>query len=226
MLSIDFRYGSQPFFNPDIEQAAETLVAKHYIGQLCGAWLELLLLIPKIFQLGQRMIGNVMSGKKPASPETIITFGRFQSQIQAYCPASSVSASTSTAGLVFKQAVLLYLWTILRNPLKHSTDDGFSDLISGAVNEGFTHLGHLSTTERVNTSLCWPLTIIGCCTADLAIRSQLRERLQIMSRTIGLGNMKRTLALLDHVWKGDAENISPWTLHKSMQEHQMWISLA
>ncbi|VUC24905.1 unnamed protein product [Clonostachys rosea] len=220
MLSMDVQYGSQPFFKPSIRQAAETLVTKNYIGQLCGAWLEILLLIPRIFQLGQRM------RKKPVHPETLITFGCYQSQIQAFLPSLSASASAITAGLVFKQAGLLYLWTILSNPLKPSADDTFSDLIRGAVNTAFTQLGHLSATERVNTSLCWPITIIGCCTADPAIRSQLRERLHIMSRTIGLGNMKRTVALLECVWKGESEDISPWTLYKSMQEHQIWISLA
>ncbi|CAH0056990.1 unnamed protein product [Clonostachys solani] len=220
MLSIDVQYGSQPFFNPSIGQAAETLVTKSYIGQMCGAWLELLLLIPKIFQLGQSMM------KKPTPHDTIITFGCYQSQIQAFYPSSSASGSAITAGLVFKQAVLLYLWTILGNPLKPSAGDAFAKLIRGAVNEAFTQLDRLSTTERVNTSLCWPITIIGCCTADSAIRSQLRERLQIMSRTIGLGNIKRTLSLLECVWKGDPENLSPWTLHSSMQEQQIWVSLA
>lgn len=219
MLSIDVQYGSQLFLNTSLRPTAQALVAKQYVGQLCGAWLELLL-IPQIFQLGQRML------QKRPPPDTIITFGCIQSQILAYSPTSSASTYTNVAGLVFKQAVLLYLWTMLGNPLSDSTENSFSVLIRGAVKEAVLLLDQLPATERVNTSLCWPLTIIGCCTADPAIRSQLRERLQTMSRTIGLGNMKRALVLLEGVWKEDPENISPWALCKSMQKHEMWISLA
>lgn len=226
MLSIDVQYGSQLFLTPSIRPAAQAMVAKQYVGQLCGVWLELLLLIPQIFQLGQRMLGKVASGHKAPPPDAIITFGCIQSQIFAYSPISSASTYTNVAGLVFKQAVLLYLWTMLCNPLSNDTDDSFSVLIHGAVQEATILLDQLPATERVNTSLCWPLTIIGCCTADPAIRSQVRGRLQTMSRTISLGNMKQTLALLESVWKEDPESISPWTLCKSMQKHQLWISLA
>ncbi|KAF4594396.1 C6 transcription factor [Ophiocordyceps camponoti-floridani] len=273
-----------PPLSPAIEQTARALVARHYVGQLCGCWLELLLLIPQVFQLGQALLpaGGGIGGsagvvdaealvgvgtgaeagagagagaadsvptsssssssqkqsqsqsqseqqqqqqQQQPTADDIITFGFLQSQILAFYPPPTASLHSQLAGLVFKQGALLYLWSILGTTSSASSpNSALADLIDGAVAEAASLLSQFPASARVNTSLCWPLAVVGCCTADKAVRAMLRQRLQTMIETFGLGNMRETLALLEHVWR--QPEMSPWTLHRSMREHQIWISFA
>lgn len=225
MISIDPQYSSQPLLTPEIEHLARSLVEKKYVGQLCGCWLELLLLITQIFHLGQSMMVTSMDHPSP-SPDDIMTFGFLQSQILAFFPDSSAALNARLAGLVFKQAVLLYLWTMLGTSHNKPENSAHKNFINTAVNDAIALLSQFPATVRINTSLCWPLAVIGCCTSDPAVQQVLRTRLQTMLDTIGLGNMRETLVLLEHVWKQPLEETSPWTLCKSMREHQIWISFA
>lgn len=223
IISIDPHGSSQSLLSPGIERVARALVSRRYMGQLCGCWLELLLLIPQVFQLGQTMLPHV--GSKPAADD-IITFGFLQSQILAFSPPPAASPYSQFAGLLFKQAVLLYLWTILGPQPPSSPGGAYADLVRGAVAEAVSLLGRFPASARVNTSLCWPLAVIGCCTADPGVQDVLRTRLQTMIDSIGLGNMRETLVLLEQIWRQPAENTSPWLLHKAMQEYRIWISFA
>ncbi|EXV05180.1 Zn(2)-Cys(6) zinc finger domain protein [Metarhizium robertsii] len=224
MISKDARGGSQPALSPAIENAAKQLLDKNYTGQLCGSWLEMLTLIPQVFQLGQSML---RTGAASASPDDIITFGLLQSQILGFAPSLLASTSSQLAGLVFKQAALLYLWSIFGTPQQAPARQTMhGDLMNGAVLEAVALLGQLPASERVNTSLCWPLTVVGCCTTSVDVQQALRARLETMIDTIGLGNMRQTLALLEHVWEQDPGDISPWTLRAVMQRYEIWISFA
>ncbi|KFG77556.1 putative C6 transcription factor [Metarhizium anisopliae] len=224
MISKDARGGSQPALSPAIENAAKQLLDKNYTGQLCGSWLEMLTLIPQVFQLGQSML---RTGAASATPDDIITFGLLQSQILGFAPSLLASTSSQLAGLVFKQAALLYLWSIFGTPQQAPARQTMhGDLMNGAVLEAVALLGQLPASERVNTSLCWPLTVVGCCTTSVDVQQALRARLETMIDTIGLGNMRQTLALLEHVWEQDPGDISPWTLRAVMQRYEIWISFA
>ncbi|KAH8658039.1 fungal-specific transcription factor domain-containing protein [Xylariales sp. PMI_506] len=229
MIAMDPQYTTHALVDPDIIRMGTNLVNKQYTGQLCGCWLELLLLIPQIFQLGQRMrANNVKDGVSAApAPDDVIMFGFLQAQIMAFTPPSTVHPHTALAGLVFKQAVLLYLWTILGNPCQHRSETNmYSSLITGAVSEALSVLGQIPVISRINTSLCWPIAIIGNCIATAVEQQTVRDRLEAMLGCIGLGNMRETLVLLEHTWAQAPEDISPWTLCKCMQEHQIWISFA
>ena len=68
MISTDLsNTTNQPLLSPSIEAMARALVDRKYIGQLCGCWLELLLLIPQIFQLGQSMLTPLDGEPHPPS---------------------------------------------------------------------------------------------------------------------------------------------------------------
>ncbi|KAF4968799.1 hypothetical protein FSARC_3826 [Fusarium sarcochroum] len=226
MISIDPQYNSQSLLSPDIEVRARNLVAKKYVGQLCGCWLELLILISQIFHLGQIMSSPTADGQITPSPDNIVNFAFLQSQVMGFFPDPSVSPYTRLAGLVWKQAALLYLWTVLGKP--HQQPDGSFQkaLVESAVAEAVTLLDQFPATVRINTSLCWPLAVIGCSTSDASVQQVLRTRLQTMLGTIGLGNMRQTLVLLEHIWEQPPEQVSPWTLCRAMRERQIWISFA
>ena len=215
-----------PELSPTIEGLARGLISKGYVGQLSGCWLELLLLIPQVYHLGHRIIASRADGKLSPQADDIITFGMLQSQIMAFFPDLAVNPYSRLAGLVFKQGVLLYLWSILGTPHQGHGNTAHVNLMAGAVAEALSLLGQFPATLRINTSLCWPLIVIGCCTTDVDVQQVLRERLQAMHGTIGLGNMKETLTLLEHIWTKPPEDVSPWKLSEVMQERQVWISFA
>ncbi|TQV93614.1 C6 transcription factor [Cordyceps javanica] len=217
-----------PELSPVIEGLARTLIAKGYVGQLSGCWLELLLLIPHVYHLGHRIMATRLDdGTLSPQPDDIITFGILQSQIMAFFPDASVNPYSRLAALVFKQGVLLYLWSILGTPHQHNPPNpAHANLMAAAVAEALSLLAQFPATLRINTSLCWPLTVIGCCTTDPDVQRVLCHRLQTMHATIGLGNMKETLILLQHIWTKDPHHISPWKLSDVMQERQVWFSFA
>jgi hypothetical protein len=225
MISTDPKHKA-PVLGSTIETLGRGLVSKGYVGQLCGCWLELLLHIPQIYHLGQRMMSAREPGNSLPVADDIITFGLLQSQVMAFYPDHSANPYSRLAGLVFKQGVLLYLWTVLGAPHQGDGGTAHKNLISTAVTEAVSLLDQFPATLRINTSLCWPLAVIGCCTVDSEIQQVLRDRLQTMHSTIGLGNMRQTLTLLEHVWNKPSEQISPWKLSEAMQEHQIWISFA
>lgn len=225
MISTDPKHKA-PVLSGTIETLARGLVNKGYVGQLCGCWLELLLLIPQVYHLGQRMMSAKESSSGVPMADDIISFGLLQSQIMAFYPDHSVNPYSRLAGLVFKQGVLLYLWSMLDAPHSDNGNNAQKSLMSTAVAEAVSLLDQFPATLRINTSLCWPLAVIGCCTVEPETQQMLRNRLQTMHTTIGLGNMKQTLALLEHIWNKPPEQISPWKLSEVMQEHQIWISFA
>ena len=226
MISKDPRTSAEPPLSPNIDAMAKSLLEKSYIGQLCGCWLEVLVLIPQVFQLGQSMLLDQGEIVVTTSPDNIITFGLLQSQILAFVPPLAASTNSQLAGLVFKQAALLYLWSIFGTPHQKEQYTMHVELMQSAVLEAISMLSQLPASDRLNTSLCWPLTVIGCCTTDPDSQQVLRSRLQAMIDTIGLGNMRETLVLLEHVWEQPVEDISPWSLRRVMERHQIWISFA
>ncbi|KAJ4010129.1 hypothetical protein NW752_009309 [Fusarium irregulare] len=179
-----------------------------------------------IFHLGQVMSSPTVDGAISPSPDNIVNFAFLQSQVMAFYPDPSVTPYTRLAGLVWKQAALLYLWTVLGKPHQQPEGSFQRALVESAVAEAVTLLDQFPATVRINTSLCWPLAVIGCSTSDPSVQQVLRTRLQTMLDTIGLGNMKQTLVLLEHIWEQPPEQVSPWMLCRAMRERQIWISFA
>ncbi|KAF5534468.1 C6 transcription factor [Fusarium mexicanum] len=135
MISIDPQYNSQSLLSPDIEVRARNLVARKYVGQLCGCWLEILILISQIFHLGQVMSLPTADGEISPSPDNIVNFAFLQSQVMGFFPDPSVTPYTRLAGLVWKQAALLYLWTVLGKPHQQPEGSFQRALVESAVAE-------------------------------------------------------------------------------------------
>lgn len=160
------------------------------------------------------------------SPDDIVTFSEIYHDIVSFEPNATVNSETCHAGYIFQQALLVYLLTAMCPMSDTTTGSKHGDKIKSAVQAAIEHLGQIRPMSRINTSLCWPLAIIGSCTADHDIQSIIRLRLQSMIQTIALGNMEQTLILLEHIWVLPLEDRSPWTICTAMQEHELWISFA
>ncbi|RAL13719.1 Zn(II)2Cys6 transcription factor [Aspergillus homomorphus CBS 101889] len=224
MISIDARVSHQVLLNFDLEQKARQLLETGYVGNLCGCWLELLLLIPCIFDLGR---GWMMHEGQPVVPtaDEIAMYGSLQAQIMRWAPYPTVTPEVFMAGHIFRQAMLLYLYTSLSGYSRSKT--GMHQmLIETAMTEAMSYLTQLSATARINSGLCWPIAVVGSCLTDSDQQENLRQRLTTMVATFGLGNMHRTKLLLEHMWQMPLEEAGPWNICRAMEQNQIWISFA
>ncbi|KAK1142247.1 hypothetical protein N8T08_007991 [Aspergillus melleus] len=224
MISIDARVSHQLLLNFELEHRARQLLDSQYLGNLCGCWLELLLLIPCIFDLGRQWM---MYDSQPTMPsaDEIAMYGSLQTQVLQWSPYPTVTPEVFLAGRIFQQAMLLYLYTALSSFSR--TENGMHQgLINTAIAEGMMYLNQLSATVRINSGLCWPIAVIGSCLSQEEHQADLRDRLTTMVNTFGLGNMHRTLLLLEHMWQMPLEEAGPWNICRAMQKYQIWISFA
>ncbi|KAK7749300.1 hypothetical protein SLS62_008269 [Diatrype stigma] len=236
MISVDPTLYESPFIGPELEYQAQQLANSGYTGPLCGCWLALLLLIPPIFELGRR---SMTIGIKPPFPsaDDFVNFSLLQSQILAFVPPAPPDSDAALCGYVHQHALHLYLLTCqagqhhhqhhLQGSASASAAAGLHrSYVNSSVDQAFYYLCQISPTSRVNTSIGWALAVIGCCTDNEAQQGELRRRLEIMFYTLGLGNIRATIELLDHMWTLPLAQRSPWTICKVMQERQIWISFA
>ncbi|KAJ5618671.1 hypothetical protein N7528_006782 [Penicillium herquei] len=223
MISVDARLSRQLFLNFDLEQRARELLTIQYVGNLCGCWLELLLLIPVIFDLGRQWM--MEETQIVPTADDIAMFASIQAQILRWAPFPSVESEVYLAGLIFQQAMLIYLYTSLGG-YKYTIDGMYRGLIQTAVTEAMSYLEELSPNARINSGMCWPIAVIGSCLEGLDEQDRLRTRLTAMSSHFGLGNMHRTLQLLEAMWHLPPSEAGPWNICRSMQQKEIWISFA
>lgn len=224
MLSIDCCVGPQFLLADDFEAHARTLGTGSYVGSLSGCWLDLLLLIPRIFNLGRRFLAEDGTAL-PITADDFVVFANLHSQIESWTPNPLVGPDIALAGRIFREAVLVYLYTALNTlSLAGSSTSMHVSAVDDAVGRALKYLAELEPTARVNTSLCFPIAVIGSCAYSPEQRHYLRARLGVMFSAIGLGNIRQTAVLLERVW--ESSNPSPWNICRVMQEHQIWISFA
>ena len=224
IISMDPASGNNIVLSSNMWDRAQGLVARQYVGSLCGGWLELLLLIPSIFYLDKGSSAtedNVLH----RSADDISIFACLQSQIVSFSPHPSLRPKVALASRIYQQAMLLYLLTTLGIP-ENREGSMHGVLIENTISNAISLLEQLPPTERINTSLCWPLAVIGSCISIKSMQGVLRQRLRVMFDVIGLGNMRETLSLLEELWKLPSNQRSPWTIWKSMQDHHIQISFA
>jgi len=230
MISIDTRVSGQQLLDYEIEQRVSHLLEANYVGNLCGCWLELLLIIPRIFDLRRQWMLRQHDDEERAtfSADDLVIFGSLQAQISQWTPYASVSHETRMAGLVYKNAVLVYLLTSLGDdPTESTTGSICKALVESTVSETLALLRQLPATARINSGLCWPIVVVGSCLSDPEQQDELRCRLTTMGNTFGLGNMYRTLLILEHMWTmPPTQQTGPWNICRAMQRNQIWISFA
>jgi hypothetical protein len=224
MVSIDARFSGQLFLNLDLEQRSRELLRTQYVGNLCGCWLELLLLIPCIFDLGRQWIMDDTQAVIPTADD-IAMFASLQAQVLRWSPYPNVGSEVHLAGLIFQQAILIYLYTSLAG-FQYTRDGMYRGLVDNGVAEAMSYLSELSPSARINSGLCWPIAVVGSCLFDPEQQNCLRERLTSMTETFGLGNMHRTLLLLEAIWQLRTSDAGPWNICRAMQQNQIWISFA
>ncbi|OAA64735.1 C6 transcription factor [Niveomyces insectorum RCEF 264] len=238
MVSIDCRVSPQCLLGDDLAAHGRALAQAGYLGSLCGCWLELLLVIPAIFNIGRRFLSAEAEADplaQPATADDFALFAQVHHQIQSWAPDASVRPDVALAGRLFQQAMVVYLYTALNSLTTTTTattnttnnNEGSPHhtlVVQTAVAEALSYLAQIPPAARINTSLCWPIAVVGSCAVREEQRSFIRTRLDVMFKAIGLGNISQTAMLLDRVWESPPPG--PWNICRVMQEHQIWISFA
>lgn len=224
MIAVDARASPQLFLPFELEQHARQLLSRQYVGNLCGCWLELLLLIPSIFDWGRQWVANDSPHVEPIADD-IAVFGSLQAQILRWSPYAWVIPEVSLSGRIFQQAMLLYLYTAAGS-LQRLENGMYQVMVDAAASEAMSYLSQLSPSARINSGLCWPIAVVGSCLSNPQQQDQLRCRLNAMVNTFGLGNMQRTLLLLEHMWQMPPGESGPWSIPQAMQERQVRFSFA
>lgn len=224
MIAIDARVSTQRFLDPQVEELAKQLAKTNYCGNLCGSWLELLLLIPEIFELARSLRNGPVSTATNISM-TFVRFARTQRKALLWAPRSCSDALESLMGRLFQQAILIYLYTAV------NVDDDFESvdhqiLVDAAVDESVSIVENIPPGHSSNTSLCWPLAVVGSCVQDDYRKNILRARLRTMQSAIGLGNISQTLDVLEGIWASGTDSLGPWNICKMMQKQQVFMSFA
>ena len=222
ILSIDCRVGPQFLLADDFDAHAKTLGAD-YVGSLCGCWLDLLLLTPRIFNLGRRLLSHG-EASPPTTAEDFMEFTALNGAIQSWTPNPVARGDVSLAGRIYQKAMLVYLYTALNALASGTSGSTHTTAVKDAVDRTLELLTELPPTWRVNTSLCFPIAIIGSCVYTAEHKEYLRTRLEVMFSVLGLGNIRKTAALLEKMW--ELRNPDPWDISPVMQQHQIWISFA
>lgn len=227
IISTDAAYSAHCIVSPQLEECAHELVRAKYVGNLCGCWLDLLLLIPRIFSFAGHIFSTTSSSEQEAglSFDLVAVFATLQNQILNWSPYQSTTTEIALAGRIFQNAILIYLYTSLsiRSPQQ---DSPLYPLVQDAVKNVMSCLDQLPITAPVNTNLCWPIAVVGSCLETSEQRESVKTRLEMMERTIGLGNIAKTRLLLEELWKLPNTVVTPWTICRGMLEHQIWISFA
>lgn len=224
MISIDTKCNDTILLDPILADEAVRLVSEGYVGDICGCWLEMLLLIPQISNLQRDCDEDWQEG--------ISAFLSLQRQILQWVPQGSPTSDGSLVGCIYKHALLLYLYTwsgsTQNNNTQHTTDmtkPRYRDtLINQTTIDALAAVLLLRGDARIGTSLCWPLAVIGSCLRDGGQQSTIRLRLTTMFETIRLGNILRTLQLLELIWAGGEEYFGPWKIAKVMSRHGILVS--
>lgn len=177
----------ESLFYPGIMEEGQKLVESGYIGNLCGCWLSLLLLIPQIFHLGYDWRAQAAL---PATAEQVMRFAFIQSQILQWEPSSHAPSDVALVGKIFKQSLLVYLYGILDEPTLNEGDIHATS-IQEAVGQAMLYLEQLPPSTQINTSLCWPLAVIGTCVLCPQQQQSIRTRLSIMAEKIGWGTFPK-----------------------------------
>lgn len=220
MISMGVEYSPQVLLSPQLLQEGQQLVGSGYIGNLCGCWLEILLFIPRIYDLGCQW-SSQHAGKTEV--DLVTTFAILQSEISQWEPNPNVSSDVGFVGRIFKDALLLYLLTILRSP-RLDNHNVHATKIQEVVDDAMLYMEKLSPTKQINTSLCWPIAVVGSCAMYPQQQMSIRKRLKIMAESIGLGNITKTGDILEHMWLHDKRG--PWEISKAMGKAEIWISFA
>lgn len=229
LVSLDPKLSMQFTIHETIEAKAHALAGSPFVGSLCGCWIELLLLIPRVNTFVTNYDpSDCLFLSAESLAERFSIFATLQAEILSWVPPDKeANPALWYSGFFYREAVLLYLYTGTFQPSAPAKNKTLgSDLIDTTVESALAYLDGIPSAAQNNTLLCWPLAIVGSCISDQEKRNKVRQRLQDMKSHLGIGNINDILDILDALWSENPEPTGPWGLHGFMKSHNLCFSFA
>ncbi|UKZ47526.1 hypothetical protein TrVGV298_001746 [Trichoderma virens] len=221
-----------PFTSPEFRTAAVDLAYSEYRGKLGGNCLPIMVFILNTFDLGMKMRPYIDDSGAPKpgpsvghQPDHYMYFGSIYELLMAFNPVTDMSGKDFEASIIWRNAALLYLWSLLEWPLITRSQRIFHINARDTFRIALRRLADTPMDSNVNKTLCWPLIVLGCHAESKEDRELIERRLIYISTHFKVGNALETLHVLRHVWTLPMARRSPWLLHKSIQETRCWGNL-
>lgn len=234
-----------PFISAPQLLFVDNLAAKGYLGKLCGSWLDILATIPHIFRLGAILYRHKLGTSAfQDAPDEFLSFGGIEDRLMVSAPCGEGEPINiiDKIAVLFKIAALLYLWSLLDEPLLRDEDFECRDEDAGIQDEDLEcedqnewrqkmhkvtmksirlqaerMLPTIPLEDNFNLALCWPMLIIGCFTKDKRTEEFIEQRLIAIANRFGVGNPLETLFVLKYVWNLPMNKRSPWMIWQYVQ---------
>ncbi|KAL6871589.1 hypothetical protein HDV57DRAFT_316556 [Trichoderma longibrachiatum] len=216
---------SVPFMSEALRDTVDDMVEAKYIGKLCGSWLQIMVVVQSIFELGMRMrpFADDASDDPTGGPSTgympnhFVTFGQIQERLFRFKPNKDPLCENVEAATFFRDATMLYLWSLLEWPHASTPPGSYSNYMESSYKDALLQLSRISEIASINKALCWPLLIVGCFAKTAKVKGIITSRLLSIAGRFKVGNALETLFLLQHVWSLPFARRNPWMVHKSIR---------
>lgn len=235
-----------PFINAPQLLFVDNMTRKGYVGKLCGSWLDILATIPHIFRLGSIVYRHKLGiSNIEDAPGVYLNFGDIEDRLMASAAHKGGERTDiiDKVAVLFKIAAMLYLWSLLDEPLLQDHDAVTLDedaMIPAGVTDSIGQdearrqrdkeiseqiirqaegiLPTIMLEDNFNLALCWPMLIIGCFTKDKGTEKFIEKRLIAIAEGFGVGNSLETLFILKHVWSLPMDKRSPLKIWQYIQD--------
>lgn len=235
-----------PFINAPQLLFVDNMKRNGYVGKLCGSWLDILATIPHIFRLGSIVYRHKLGiSNIEDAPGVYLNFGDIEDRLMASAAHKGGERTDiiDKVAVLFKIAAMLYLWSLLDEPLLQDHDAVTLDedaMIPAGVTDSIGQdearrqrdkeiseqiirqaegiLPTIMLEDNFNLALCWPMLIIGCFTKDKGTEKFIEKRLIAIAEGFGVGNSLETLFILKHVWSLPMDKRSPWKIWQYIQD--------
>ncbi|PKK45757.1 hypothetical protein CI102_10200 [Trichoderma harzianum] len=222
-----------PFVSSAFQDAVDRLAARNYNGTLCGTWLPIMVSIHNIFTLGMSMrpyVNGPLNIPRPGPSvgylaDHFVTFGRIQEKLFNFAPALDEFSPDFEAAVVWRNAAMLYLWSLLEWPHAPKPTGPYSEMIHNAFHDAIRRLRQIDREHEVNKTICWPLIVVGCFAMEKNHQEYIGSRLLDISARFKVGNALETYFILKYVWTQPAVWRSPWLLRIAIRETKSWGNL-
>lgn len=164
-------------------------------GMWCGGAGELFSMIPKVSILARRQQHEALTGT--VSWESTSAQLTLKRKISAW-KTESTNQSFIASGMLYQQALLVYLCSSSATQSKRPSDD--SAVVKDACLNLEPLLDSMPIDSPISTTGCWPLVVIGSCTKNSYYQDLIRKRLKAMWERLALRNIHDALSFLEHVW--------------------------
>ncbi|PWY93226.1 hypothetical protein BO94DRAFT_512255 [Aspergillus sclerotioniger CBS 115572] len=219
------RHKSQAWISKEVAEAGQELINIRYIGNLSGCWLALLLLIPRVVDFRRQYITCIASKGEP-SVDLMVMFAELHAELVQWTPDPAATPDVALAGNIYHQAVIVFLLSAVTNGKNRFLSGPLDMTLEKHISQGLEYLAKLPLSARLNTNLCWPITVLGSCLDDPHQQDIIRNRLISNRNLLGFRNIASTASILEHIWTCSEDERGPWKTPCVMDANQLWITFA